>query len=352
MGVLPGTPSTMAPEQIQQLPPDPRIDVYATGILLYEMIVGHRPYRGPDGAAVLKMQLTTPPTPPREIRGQAALSAELEQVILRALEKDRGRRFASADDMAEALRLTPEGRAKPTPAKTRARTNAPAVPEGLVLRPSSRVVPAAVGALVLLGALVAALVWWQGSERETPAPVTMAPPRPAPRPPPRPVPEPWLAHRDLALTYTQRQQPDDAFREVKAAIANDAVVAAADASLVEAAIAALTPDRVSFVVDAFRSNPRLVDGLAKVASAGATAGQRHAAYEGLRTLGQQGRADLVAMRILDVEEATNCSSMRAAFGKLRASASKDPRVKSFINALRSRGRKNRQVQCLGRALGR
>ena len=40
IGVVPGTPSVMAPEQIYQLPPDPRIDIYATGILLYEMIVG------------------------------------------------------------------------------------------------------------------------------------------------------------------------------------------------------------------------------------------------------------------------------------------------------------------------
>ena len=47
-GVVAGTVSAMAPEQIQQLPPDRRIDIYATGILLYEMIVGQRPFRGND----------------------------------------------------------------------------------------------------------------------------------------------------------------------------------------------------------------------------------------------------------------------------------------------------------------
>jgi serine/threonine protein kinase len=351
VGILPGTPSTMAPEQIHQLTPDPRIDVYATGILLYEMVVGRRPFHGQDGAAILKMQLTTPPPPPRQILGEGALSAELEQVIFRALEKDRVRRFASANDMAEALRLTPEARTNLNPAATRRGPTGQPTPVVLVRRPSW-VVPAAVGAVFLFGALVAALVWSRGTSPETPVPVTTAPPPPSPRPTPTPVPEPWLAHRDLAVTYTQRRQPDDAFREVKAAIADNAAAAAVDASLVDAAIAALAPDRVSFVVDAFRSNPHLVDGLAKVASAGPTAGQRHAAHEGLRTLGQEARVDLVAMRILDVEEATACRPMRVAFSKLRASASKDPRVKTFANTLRSRGRKSRQVICLGRALGR
>jgi serine/threonine protein kinase len=76
IGIVPGTPSAMAPEQIYQLPPDPRIDIYATGILLYEMIVGSRPFRG-DMATVVKMQISTPPKPPRQILGESALSAEL-----------------------------------------------------------------------------------------------------------------------------------------------------------------------------------------------------------------------------------------------------------------------------------
>src|SRR5213076_144860 len=50
------------------------------------------------------------PTPPRRILGEDALSPELEAVILKALEKNREHRFASAHQMAEALRLTPEGR--------------------------------------------------------------------------------------------------------------------------------------------------------------------------------------------------------------------------------------------------
>src|SRR5688572_859826 len=85
-GLVPGTVSAMAPEQLLQLKPDNRIDIYATGILLFEMIVGRRPFRGSDPAVVAKMQLETAPPRPREILGDGALSSELERIILTALE--------------------------------------------------------------------------------------------------------------------------------------------------------------------------------------------------------------------------------------------------------------------------
>jgi serine/threonine protein kinase len=112
-GVVAGTVTAMAPEQIQQLQPDRRIDIYATGILLYEMIVGQRPFRAKEQKDVARMQLHSRPRPPRDILGEAALSPELEQVILKALEKERADRFAGAEQMAEALQRTPEGRQGP-----------------------------------------------------------------------------------------------------------------------------------------------------------------------------------------------------------------------------------------------
>jgi serine/threonine protein kinase len=71
LGLVAGTVSAMAPEQLQQARPDNRIDIYATGILLFEMIVGRRPFRASDPAVVARMQLETAPPRPRDILGEA-----------------------------------------------------------------------------------------------------------------------------------------------------------------------------------------------------------------------------------------------------------------------------------------
>jgi len=161
---------------------------------------------------------------------------------------------------------------------------------------------------------------------------------------------PWIAHRDLAVAYTGRGQLDDAFREVKAAVSDNAAAASADAALADAAVASLTPGRVLFVVSIFRFNPRLVESLAAASAHGDRPEQRHAAYDGLRSLGEQSRADAVAMQILDVEQASSCPAMRGAWKKLHGS--KDPRVRTLKRDLLARGRGDRHVHCLGRALRR
>jgi serine/threonine protein kinase len=350
IGIVPGTPSVMAPEQIRQLPPDPGIDIYATGILLYEMIVGRRPFTGTDMAAVVKMQLSAIPTPPRQILGDSALSAELEAIVIKALEKDRFDRFASATEMADALRQTPEGRAlssdPPLPLPS-------PVPEPVRRRRWS--VLALVGAGLVLSAVAAAQLWPEPAPKGdvplvTIAAPTRSPPTPAALPPPTPVVETWLAHRDLAATYSQRGQHDDAFREIKAAIAENAAAAGADPALVDAAVDALTGERVAVVIDAFRGSPHLVDALAEATAKGPTSALRHAAHEGLRLMDQEARADLVAMGILDVEEASKCGEMRAAYKRLRAQ--EDRRVQEFKADLRKRGRTDPHVRCLLRALRR
>ena len=171
LGLLPGTPSAMAPEQISQLTPDPRIDIYATGVLLYEMVVGQRPFRGDDMAAVVKMQLTTPPTPPRQIVGEQGLSAELEAVILKALQKDRMNRFADAAEMAAALRLTPEARQNLSLANATASADGP--DRASTWRRRSWTVPVAMGAALVLAGLGVALAW---SMRASPPPPPVTPP--------------------------------------------------------------------------------------------------------------------------------------------------------------------------------
>jgi hypothetical protein len=349
IGIVPGTPSVMAPEQIRQLPPDPGIDIYATGILLYEMLVGHRPFVGTDMAAVVKMQLSATPKPPRQILGDSALSAELEAIVIKALEKDRFDRFASASTMADALRQTPEGRALssdpalplPSPA-----------PEPVRRR---RWTMLASSAALVLGAVMAVQFWPEPARKgdiplvTIPAAATK-PPTPAALPPPTPVIETWLVHRDLAVTYAQRGQHDAAFREIRAAIAENSAAAGADHALIDAAVDALTGERIGVVIDAFRGSPHLVGALAAATANGATHELRHAAHAGLRLLGQETRADLVAMGILDIEQASKCSAMRAAYKRLRSHD--DQRVQEFKADLRKRGRADPHVRCLARALRR
>jgi serine/threonine-protein kinase len=353
IGLVPGTPSAMAPEQIYQLPPDPRIDIYATGILLYEMIVGRRPFSGADMASTIKMQLSESPKSPREILGEGALSAELEQVILRALEKDRIDRYGTASEMFAALKLTPEVRAM-----TAASAATPIAAEPMAQRGAARkrraLVLAGVSTVLALGAVAAVAL-----QSKPPPPAPLEPPvvviaeavqQPAAVPPPVPVVETWLAHRDLAVTYGARGQHDDAFREVTASIADNPSAAAADPSLVTAAVNALAPKRVAFVVDAFRANPKLTEALAQTTARGATAELRHAAHDGLRALEQESQADLVAMWILDVEQATSCSTMRSAFKKIRAA--NDPRLSQLKAELRKRDRKDPHARCLKRLIKR
>ncbi len=110
-GVVLGTPSVMAPEQIRLESIDARADVYAAGILLYQMIVGHKPFVATETRELLLMHLYESPVPPRRARGRRKLSAALERAVLKAMAKDPADRFSSCAALASALAETPEGRA-------------------------------------------------------------------------------------------------------------------------------------------------------------------------------------------------------------------------------------------------
>jgi len=340
MGILPGTPSAMAPEQIQQLPPDPRIDVYATGILLYEMISGDRPFRDEDMAKVIKMQLAKPATPLREVAGEAAASPQLEAVVMRALEKNRDARFAGAPEMAAALRETPEARALSSDGAPADRTTA--------ARPRW---PLAVATLAIagLGAVLGVQLW--PNPPSAPAQVAPAPPPPPPDPTvvpePEPVVAPWLAHRDLAITYSERNQHEQAFREITAAVEAAPDAAVSDGPLVVAAVKALQPDRLEFVMTKFRDNPKLVESLVE-ASADESAELRHAAYAGLVELGEQERADRVAMLVMDIKATEACNELRSLFKELKKL--EDERIGTLVAELNERDRKDPQRKCLKRML--
>ena len=106
-----GTPGYMSPEQAQGTPLDQRTDLYSMGVLLWEMVVGHKPFRATSPVVLLRMQIDDPPPQPRQAAPLARISAELERVILKALEKQPASRFQSAEEFAAALDATPEGSA-------------------------------------------------------------------------------------------------------------------------------------------------------------------------------------------------------------------------------------------------
>jgi eukaryotic-like serine/threonine-protein kinase len=108
--LVPGTPSYMSPEQAKGEKTDPRTDVYSAGIMLYEVVVGFKPFVASDIAEMLQKQQFEAPIPPRQAALGRRISEALERVMLRALQKERDQRFADAAAFRDALDRTPEGR--------------------------------------------------------------------------------------------------------------------------------------------------------------------------------------------------------------------------------------------------
>jgi eukaryotic-like serine/threonine-protein kinase len=108
-GMIFGTPEYMAPEQAAGRPADLRVDIYAVGVILYEMFTGAVPFTGDSFMAVLAATLNEPPPPMRQINPDLALSGGLEQVIMRALAKNPNDRFQTMGELAAAIASTPEG---------------------------------------------------------------------------------------------------------------------------------------------------------------------------------------------------------------------------------------------------
>ena len=95
------SPFYLSPEQIRGNPATERSDIYALGVILYELCTGVLPFRGNRPVAIMVQHLTTPPTPPALMN--PAISSALTQVILRSLAKEPEARFASAASMTVAL---------------------------------------------------------------------------------------------------------------------------------------------------------------------------------------------------------------------------------------------------------
>jgi serine/threonine-protein kinase len=109
-GMIFGTPEYMSPEQAGGKHADQRADVYAVGIILYEMFTGAVPFTGDTFLGVLAKHMNEPTPAMSAVYPELAISKELQAVILRALEKDPAARFQTMPEFSQALAGTPEGR--------------------------------------------------------------------------------------------------------------------------------------------------------------------------------------------------------------------------------------------------
>ncbi len=100
-GVLKGKMAYMAPEYVQGARPDARADIFAVGAVLWESLAHDRLFRGANEIETLQRVIEL--DPPRLCGRVAGVTAEIEGVVRRALEKDPARRFASVDELAHAL---------------------------------------------------------------------------------------------------------------------------------------------------------------------------------------------------------------------------------------------------------
>jgi eukaryotic-like serine/threonine-protein kinase len=102
-GMVLGTPDYMSPEQARGRDADHRADIYASGILMYELLCGRVPFQASTFAAMRQMHLLEIPEPPSSWAPGAGISPEMDAIVLRALAKDPDNRFASMAQMGEAI---------------------------------------------------------------------------------------------------------------------------------------------------------------------------------------------------------------------------------------------------------
>ena len=123
-GSMVGTLKYMSPEQVQGLPVDARADLFAAGIVLYQLLTGKRPFDGESEFAIIHQIVSQHPAAPSTINPQ--LPPALDAVVARALSKQRDDRFATAHDFSLALQeasgQAPDPTIVPPPSQRDART--------------------------------------------------------------------------------------------------------------------------------------------------------------------------------------------------------------------------------------
>jgi serine/threonine protein kinase/Tfp pilus assembly protein PilF len=150
-GVMIGTPEYMSPEQVEGKEVDQRSDIYSLGIILYEMLTGQVPFEGDTPFTVGVKQKSEIPRDPKELNAQ--IPQDLSRLILRCLEKDKDKRYQSADHLGADLEKIEKGiptKERPIP-KRRTVTSKPIT---VTLSRKKLFIPTAVVALIAIAAVI------------------------------------------------------------------------------------------------------------------------------------------------------------------------------------------------------
>jgi len=146
-GMMIGTPDYISPEQAEGEEADQRSDIYALGVILYEMVTGGVPFKGDTALSVALKHKAQIPRDPRKINPE--VSEDLSRLILICMEKDRQRRYPTAEALLSDLRNIEEGFPLGTKIRPRRKTFAAALMRKKLFIP----------ALVVAAAIIAVVIW-------------------------------------------------------------------------------------------------------------------------------------------------------------------------------------------------
>jgi hypothetical protein len=102
-GMVCGTPEYMSPEQARGLQLDSRSDIYALGVVMYQLAVGELPFHADTPIGIVTKHILEKPVPPRQRAPHLNVPEEIERIILKAMEKETDKRFATVGEMSDAL---------------------------------------------------------------------------------------------------------------------------------------------------------------------------------------------------------------------------------------------------------